>query len=83
MAPSPNVSEATDSEKRKLNSGRNELRRIMEYHTVSGTMTTKKLIGTNAVYTGTTDQHKKSFVNVNIQVGFAPKFADYLYSAVF
>lgn len=58
---------ATDSEKRKLNAGRNELRRIMEYHTASDTMTTKKLIGTNAVFTGTTDKHKKSFVNVNIQ----------------
>lgn len=57
----------TDSEKRILRSGRREIKRIMDYHTVSGKMTTKRLIGTDAVVTGTTEQHGELFVNINLQ----------------
>lgn len=53
-----------------MRSGDAEVLKVLEYHTVSGKITTKQMVGTEALNTRTTEEEngKALFLNINVEV---------------
>lgn len=58
-----------DSQRKRLRSGDAEVLKVLEYHTVSGKITTKQMVGTEALNTRTTEEEngKALFLNINVE----------------